>query len=314
MRVFSLTMASAVALSACASAAAPEGSGAAVPALTTSASAVSATAAAAQNDDRYSLRRGRIAQGAMSFWRTEPGAEVYLNKKPVKIDTDGHFVLGFDRDFEGNADLLIVFADGTEARRTLPVEKRAFNIERIDGLPSSKVSEYTPEQLAQIREESAAKAAARANPSSSSYWRAGFDWPVRGRISGKYGSQRILNGTPKRFHSGTDVAAPPGTTPAEFVGTPVRAPSTGKVTLAVPDFYFEGGLIFIDHGQDVESVLMHLSKVLVRPGQTVTKGEVIGAVGATGRATGPHLHWTVNWKGQPMDAELLVPPMPSSGR
>ncbi|MEM9837812.1 MAG: M23 family metallopeptidase [Pseudomonadota bacterium] len=298
MRMISLTVASVVAVTACASAAAPE-------------AAVSAAAAASsvQTEDRYSLRSGRIAQGALSFWRTEPGAEVYIDKKPVKVDNDGYFVIGFNRDFDGNAELLIVFADGTEATRTLPVEKREFRIERIDNLPPSKVNKYTPEQLAQIREETAAKAAARANPSPSSYWRAGFDWPVRGRISGKYGAQRILNGVPKRFHSGTDVAAPTGTAPADFVGMPVRAPTTGKVTLAASDFYFEGGVVFIDHGQNIESVLMHLEQVLVRPGQTVTKGEIVGTVGATGRATGPHLHWTVNWQGQPVDPELIVPPM-----
>ena len=294
----------ALAVSACASAAAP----------VTEAAATAATTAAVQPDSRLSLRRGRLAQGALSFWQTEPGAEVYLDKQPVQVDSDGHFVLGFDRDHEGNAELLVAFTDGTEERRLLPVETRAFDIERIDGLEESKVTPYTDEQLAQIRSETAAKAEARAVRSPSSYWRAGFDWPVRGRISGKYGSQRILNGTPKRFHSGTDIAAPVGTTPAEFEGTPVRAPSTGKVTIAVTDYYFEGGLIFIDHGQELESVMMHLSKVLVRPGQIVTKGEVIGAVGRTGRATGPHLHWTVNWKGEPMDAELLVPPMTPAGQ
>lgn len=291
-------------LAACASAEPSGGSAAAV-----AGTAATATAAQDPGPERYGLRRGRLAQGALSFWQTEPGSEVYLGKRQVNVDADGHFVIGFERDEEGPVELLIVFPDGTEERRLLPVEERQFRISRIDGLDESKVNPYTKEQLDQIRRESAMKAEARATRSATSYWRAGFDWPVRGRISSPYGAQRILNGTPKRFHSGTDVAAPPGMTPDEFRGTPVRAPSTGKVTLAVTDFYFEGGLILIDHGQELETALLHLSEVLVKPGQIVTKGEVIGAVGATGRATGPHLHWTVNWKGEPMDAELLVPPM-----
>lgn len=123
------------------------------------------------------------------------------------------------------------------------------------------------------------------------------------------GAQRILNGEPRRPHSGTDIARFPGVSYEDFVGTPVKAPSTGKVTLAEPDLYFEGGTIFIDHGQGIETVFMHLSSVDVKPGQIVAKGEVVGGVGSTGRSTGPHLHWTLNWNGTPVDPELLVPPM-----
>lgn len=262
---------------------------------------------------RVSQYRGQLVQGGLSFWETEPGSEVFLDGKPVPIDSDGHFILGFGRDHDVDAQLLVIFPDGGEERRTLPVGERKFQISRVDGLPPAKVTPYTDEQIKQIREEQALKAEARSRRTKTSYWRAGFDWPVRGRISSQYGAQRILNGEPRRPHSGTDVAAPPGTTPMEFQGTDVRAPSTGVVTLAREGMYFEGGLIFIDHGQELESAMLHLSRVDVEPGQTVTKGEVIGAVGMTGRATGPHLHWTVNWKGTPMDAELLVPPMTSSG-
>ncbi|MEM1380546.1 MAG: M23 family metallopeptidase [Pseudomonadota bacterium] len=313
MRKLATTFVGGLMVSACMTAAAPAEAPVTTPMAASAAVAATATSAALQ-DQRVSLRKGRLAQGGLSFWQTEPGAEVFLDKKPVMLSPDGHFALGFNRDYEGEAELLVVFANGEEERRSLPIEERSFRIERIDTLDEAKVNPYTKEQLDQIKDERAQKTAARSNRSEQTYWRTGFDWPVRGRISGKYGAQRILNGTPKRFHSGTDVAAPPPMTPAEFVGTPVRAPSTGRVTLAVSDFYFEGGMVFIDHGQEVESVLMHLSKVLVRPGQTVSKGEVIGAVGATGRATGPHLHWTVNWKGQPMDPELLVPPMPTNGQ
>jgi murein DD-endopeptidase MepM/ murein hydrolase activator NlpD len=177
-------------------------------------------------------------------------------------------------------------------------------------VPPGKVSNFTEEELVRIRREAELKRAARAERAATSYWRAGWDWPARGRISSQMGAMRAYNDeTRTRPHSGTDIAAPVGTSPMDYVGTDVRAPSTGKVTLAEPDMFFEGGLIFIDHGQGIESAMLHLSRVDVKPGQIVTKGEVIGGVGMTGRATGPHLHWTVNYNGTPIDPELLVPPM-----
>ena len=186
---------------------------------------------------------------------------------------------------------------------------RSFPESRITIQDDTKVNPYSEDDLAQIADERELKKQARQNRSQSSYWRAGFDWPVRGRISGVFGSRRIFNGQPRRPHSGVDVAAPPGTTPMEFQGTDVRAPTSGIVTLAQTDMFFEGGTIFIDHGQSLESALLHLSRVDVRPGQVVSKGQVIGAVGMTGRATGPHLHWTLNWQGQPLDPQLVVGPM-----
>lgn len=258
---------------------------------------------------RTYLYKGEPAQAALTFWKTEAGSDVFLDGKLVPVDREGHFAIGFGRDHEGDAELRIIYPDGTSLVETIAVADREFPISRIDGLPPSKVNTFTDEQLAKIGEDRELKNAARADRTATSYWRAGFDWPVKGRISTRMGAQRILNGNPARPHSGTDVAAPPGTTPMEFQGTDIRAPSTGRVTLAHDDMYFEGGLVFIDHGQEIESVLMHMSRVDVKPGQIVTKGEVIGAVGMTGRATGPHLHWTLNWRGTPMDPQLLVPPM-----
>ncbi|MEE4210508.1 MAG: M23 family metallopeptidase [Parvularcula sp.] len=251
-------------------------------------------------------RGGQLVQGGLSFWKTQPGSEVFLDGQPVPSDAEGHFALGFGRDHEGMAELLVVLPDGSEERRELLVESRDFPESRIDGLPPEKVTPYSDEALAQIRREQKLKADARAVRTTTSYWRSGFAWPVYGRISGVYGSRRILNGEPRNPHSGTDVAAPPGMTPMEFQGTDIRAPSGGIVTLAQEGMYFEGGLILIDHGQSIESAMLHLSRVDVKPGDVVAKGQVIGAVGMTGRATGPHLHWTVNWKGEPVDAQLLV--------
>ncbi|MCQ8184816.1 M23 family metallopeptidase [Parvularcula maris] len=259
--------------------------------------------------ERVSLTRGRLVQAGLSFWVTEPGTRVTLDGDPVAVDSDGHFALGFGRDYEGRADIVLTYPDGTVEERKPLIGEREFPVSRIDNLDPAKVNPYTEEQLSKIRADQELKRAARADRAATSYWRAGWDWPVRGRISGKMGAQRILNGDPKRPHSGTDIAAPVGTSPMDFQGTDIRAPSTGKITLAESDMYFEGGLIFIDHGQGIESAMLHLSRVDVKPGQIVTKGEVIGAVGMTGRATGPHLHWTVNYNGTPVDPELLVPPM-----
>lgn len=255
------------------------------------------------------LERGRLAQGGLTFWRTEPGSDAFLDGKLIEVDRDGYFTMGFGRDHGDSAELRVVFPDGTTDTRDLVIEDRDFPESRITITDDTKVNPYSAEDLAQIREERELKNAARANVARTAYWRAGFDWPVKGRISGVFGSRRIYNGEPRRPHSGVDVAAPPGTTPMEFQGTDVRAPSSGVVTLAEPDMFFEGGTIFIDHGLGLETTLLHLSRVDVRPGQVVNKGQVVGAVGMTGRATGPHLHWGLNWNRQPIDAALVVGPM-----
>ncbi|MEO1656364.1 MAG: M23 family metallopeptidase [Pseudomonadota bacterium] len=255
------------------------------------------------------LERGRLTQGGLTFWRTEPGSEAFLNGKLIEVDRDGYFVAGFGRDYDGSAELRVVFPDGTTETRDLEITDRDFPESRITIADDTKVNPFSAEDLAQIAEERDLKNAARENVARTAYWRAGFDWPVEGRISGVFGSRRIYNGEPRRPHSGVDVAAPPGTTPMEFQGTDVRAPSSGVVTLAEPDMFFEGGTIFIDHGLGLESTLLHLSRVDVRPGQVVNKGQVVGAVGMTGRATGPHLHWGLNWNRQPIDAQLVAGPM-----
>lgn len=259
--------------------------------------------------DQVSLYRGRLVQGGLSFWRTVPGSQVFLDEEEVPIDQDGHFILGFGRDYESPATLTIVYPDGIAESRDLAVGRRSFRTSRIERDEEGEPQRFSAEDLERIRRDKAVKEQALVQQAATSYWRAGFDWPVRGRVSTPMGVQRIINDEPQAFHSGTDIAAPPGMTALDFKGTDVRAPSTGRVVLAESDAFFEGGLIFIDHGQSLVSQLRHLSRVDVRPGQIVTKGEVIGAVGDTGRATGPHLHWKVTWQGTPMDPELLAPPM-----
>ncbi len=248
--------------------------------------------------------QGAFAQGGLVRGKTEPGASVKLDDIDVMVDPEGWFILGFHRDHPESAMLVVTSKDGRQYQQVLNIEDREFNIERIDGLPDNKVSTYTEEELAKIGRDKEKKTAARMKTTPNALWRDGFSWPLTGRISGQFGSQRILNGVPKRMHSGVDIAAP--------TGTPVHAPADGVVTLAESDMYFEGGLVFIDHGQWVETIFMHMSEVKVKTGDHVSKGQVIGAVGATGRATGPHLHWSMKWKNRLVDAKLAAGPMPVS--
>lgn len=244
---------------------------------------------------------GSYAQGGILFGQTEIGATVKLDGEEVMVDDDGRFLLGFGRDSALTALLVVTLPDGVVERRSIDIEDRAFPVQRIDGLDQSKVSGFTEEQLAKIAADSALKKAARKKTQRLADWSVGFDWPVTGRISGVFGSQRILNGEPKRPHSGLDIAAP--------TGTPIRAPAPGVVRLAEDDMYFEGGLVLLDHGHWLESAFLHMSRIDVAPGQRVEKGDIIGAVGATGRVTGPHLHWSLKWAGQLVDPQLTLDPM-----
>lgn len=249
---------------------------------------------------------GDFTQGGLVFGQTAPGASIRLDGEDIMVSDDGRFVIGFGRDAPSSSLLLARLPGGAVERVSLKIADREFPVQRIDGLDQSKVSGFTEEQLAKIAADSEKKKAARQVTQPVADWASGFDWPARGPISGVFGSQRILNGEPKRPHSGLDIAA------AE--GTPVRAPADGIVRLAEPDMYFEGGLILLDHGQWLESAFLHLSRLDVAPGQRVRKGEVIGAVGATGRATGPHLHWSVKWMGRLVDPQLLTPPAAPVGQ
>lgn len=250
--------------------------------------------------EHFSLA-GSYAQGGILFGQTEIGAKVKLDGDDVMVDDDGRFLLGFGRDSALTALVVVTLPDGTVERRSIDIEDREFPVQRIDGLDQSKVSGFTEEQLAKIAADTALKKAARKETQSLADWSLGFDWPVTGRISGVFGSQRILNGEPKRPHSGLDIAAP--------TGTPIHAPAPGVVRLAEDDMYFEGGLVLLDHGHWLESAFLHMSRIDVEPGQRVEKGDIIGAVGATGRVTGPHLHWSMKWAGQLVDPQLTLDPM-----
>jgi murein DD-endopeptidase MepM/ murein hydrolase activator NlpD len=238
------------------------------------------------------------------FGRCGSACRVTLDGHEVMVSAAGRFVIGFDRDESGERMLQVRGADGSTQTMTLTIAPRDYQIERVDGLPPQTVTP-DPEALERIRQEAAMVAAARARRDLRADYAAGFAWPASGRISGVYGSQRILNGEPRRPHYGLDIAAP--------TGTPVVAPADGVITLAYDDMYFSGGTIVLDHGQGLSSSFLHLSRILVEAGATVRRGEVIGEIGATGRASGPHLDWRMNWLDRRVDPQLLLGDAPASG-
>jgi len=242
---------------------------------------------------------GRIVQGGYAVGRTAPRAQLLVNDKPVgEASADGVFVIGFDRDEPAACKLTVQAASGS-AERLLQVAPIDYDLQRIDGLPQDQVTPQDPALLARIAEEAKRKAVGFASDRDSTGFRDGFALPVQGfRLSGRFGGQRILNGVPERPHYGSDLAAP--------IGTPVSAPADGVVSFAETGLHYEGALILIDHGQGLISAYLHLSQVGVTAGQTVTRGQLIGAVGKEGRATGPHLCWRMKWRGRNMDPMLMV--------
>lgn len=244
-----------------------------------------------------------LLQGAFLWGEVVPGSRVSLDGEALDVMADGRVFVGFGRDAKPTAELLV--EGGQPCRQTLQVAPRDYKIQRVEGVPAQTVNP-PEEQLARIRREGALVSQARAQrlerPDLVDAVLAGFAWPVEGPISGVYGSQRYYNGVPKRPHFGVDVAVP--------TGTIVRAPVAGVVTLAEPDLFYSGGTIIVDHGYKLSSTFLHLSEVSVEVGAELKAGDVIGAVGSTGRATGPHLDWRMNWRDRRIDPQLLVPPMP----
>nr|WP_305123355.1 M23 family metallopeptidase [Roseomonas sp. GC11] len=237
------------------------------------------------------------AQGALVIGRTRPGSRVSLDGRAVSVAPDGRFAFGFGREAGPEAALTATAPDGRTETRRLSVAKRDWDIQRLNGLPPAMVSPDA-KQLARINAERAKLAEIRKLDSPLTFFAEGFDWPARGRISGVYGSQRILNGEPRAPHLGLDVAVP--------TGTPCHTMGPGRVVLA-EDLYFTGHTVLIDHGHGVVSLYAHLSAIDVRVGQMLPRGERLGATGATGRVTGPHLHLGLNWFATALDPQPLLP-------
>jgi murein DD-endopeptidase MepM/ murein hydrolase activator NlpD len=250
---------------------------------------------------------GDAIQGGLLWGSVGPGIAVRFDNRDVPVASDGSFLLGLGRD--APSQLTLEIEGNTVCQQTVTVAQRDYIVQRIEGVPQRTV---TPpqEELDRIARERVlvrdAKAARLERPDLLSAVKAGMRWPLLGPITGVYGSQRVYNGTPRSPHYGVDVAAP--------TGQPVRAPSPGVVTLAEPDLFYSGGTVILDHGYGLSSSFLHLSNVSVSVGQEVAVGDVIGAVGATGRATGPHLDWRMSWFDQRVDPQLLVPSMPPSDK
>lgn len=244
-------------------------------------------------------------QGGLVRGSVAPDTQLLLDGKPVRVTPQGQFVIGFDRDAKSTATLIEIAPNGHRTLHTLQIVQRQYAIQNVTGVPQQTV-EPPPEQLRRILDEQHQVEAARAVNSDRLDFLAAMQWPLLGPISGVYGSQRIYNGKPGRPHFGVDVAAP--------IGTPVRAPAAATITLANSDMFFSGGTLIMDHGYGVSSTFMHLSRLLVKSGDKVAAGDVVGEVGATGRATGPHLDWRINWFDVRIDPQLVVAPMSGETR
>lgn len=244
---------------------------------------------------------GESQPGGLLWGRVAPATVLEFNGVDVPILEDGTFVLGLGRDAPATLELTV----GPTLSCTIDVESRQYRISRVEGVPQRTV---TPpeEQLARIRSERQRVRSAKAKRVRRQDFleavKAGLQWPVTGRISGVYGSQRFYNGRPGNPHYGVDVARP--------TGTPVLSPGPGVITFAEPDLFYSGGTVILDHGYGLSSSFLHMSRIDVTVGDEVQAGDPIGAIGATGRATGPHLDWRMSWFNQRIDPQLLVPPMP----
>ena len=228
---------------------------------------------------------GKFLQGHYIVGITNPSAKIIIDKKEVKVSNDGYFVFGIDRDRK--FDLTITkIQNGKKEKIIKKVLKRKYNIQRIDGLEESKVT--PPESVyKRIKDENNKIGKARSINSDLPFFKSQFIMPVEGIISGVYGSQRILNGKPKWPHYGIDIAAKQGTM--------IKSSGSGIVTMAEDDLYYTGGTIIMDHGHGISTIYSHLENVLVSVGDKINQGDIIGTVGSTGRSTGPHLDFRINW-------------------
>lgn len=242
---------------------------------------------------------GRFVQGGHALGQTWPRALIFVDGESLTAaSADGVFIVGFDREAAGSVQIE-ARADGRTARRILAIAPGQFASTSINGLPPSTIAPTDPQLLARIQREVVLKTEGFSSRIDADHFRDGFVWPLeRFRITSRWGSQRILNGTPARPHYGIDLAAPQGTA--------IRAPAAGRVVLARPGLHFEGGLVLIDHGQGLITAYLHQSRLEVTAGQDVRRGDSIGQVGMTGRATGPHLCWRMKWRDRNLDPSLLV--------
>jgi len=239
---------------------------------------------------------GEWQQGAVIIGKVEPGTQVSFSSHKLSLTDDGKFVIGLGRDAPAQVSITTIYK-GKSEQHQFSVKARKYEIQKVEGVPQATV-EPNPEQEARIKREAELVSNARKVDLPLTSFLQKFEWPLVGPISGVYGSQRIYNGVPKTPHYGLDIAMP--------VGTLVKAPAGGVVTLVHPDMFLSGGTLIIDHGHGLSSTFIHLSKILVKEGDKISQGQEIALVGKTGRASGPHLHWAMNWFEERVDPELMV--------
>ena len=240
--------------------------------------------------------KGKFIQGHFIIGQTEPNSKIIIDKKEIKVSKNGFFVFGIDRDRK--FDILITkISNGKKEKIVKKVFKRKYKIQKIDGLPENKVT--PPEEVyKRIKKENNAIGKARAINSDLTYFKNKFIMPLDGIITGVYGSQRILNGKPKWPHYGIDIAAKQG--------THIKSSADGIVTMAEDDLYYTGGTVIMDHGHGISTIYSHLENVLVSVGDKINQGDIIGTVGSTGRSTGPHLDFRINWFQTRLDPMTVI--------
>ncbi|MGD8778068.1 MAG: M23 family metallopeptidase [Ignavibacteria bacterium] len=243
---------------------------------------------------------GEAKPGTVMFGIAEDAQQVMLDEKILQLDGKGIFTLGFDRDAKGKHFLKVKYNNGDVEVKTLQLEKRKYKVQRINNMDQNKVTPPSDQMNRIVRERNEYNAAKKEiGKIDSAMFDNGFTRPVKGgRITGVFGSQRILNGTPKSPHNGLDIANPRG--------TPVYAMADGNVIFIADTFYYAGSFVLIDHGQGLTSRYLHLSKKDVKPGDYVKKGQKIGEIGSTGRSTGPHLHWSIQWYDKRIDPQSIL--------
>lgn len=246
--------------------------------------------------------QGSLQQGSLLLGKLESGSMAFYRDQPLPVTSSGEFLLGLGRDAPASIELRVVDTEGLQTVQKFAVAKREYRIQRVNGVPSKTVNPPAAD-LARIRNDSALVKLARREITTREDFLDGFQVPLDGPITGVYGSQRVYNGVPKNPHYGVDYAAP--------TGTQVLSPAAGIVRLAHLDMFYSGGTLIVDHGHGLSSSFLHLSDILVTEGSRVSRGQPIAKVGATGRATGPHLDWRMNWHSERIDPQLVLDTLPA---